>query len=127
MKFRFTPKLRRARPGSEERTFTIHRLWKDEAERATEITHLFDRTYRLPFAARTGLAPRRPLRAAAARRRTGAEVSAALGRLAISRVSTHIAPSRNNRKEVIQCLIVILTRSPDSQTWMLASDEVRAA
>jgi len=46
MKFRFTPKLRRVRPGSEERTFTIHRLWKDEAERATEITHLFDRTYR---------------------------------------------------------------------------------
>jgi hypothetical protein len=45
MKFTFTPKLRRSRPGSEERTFTIHRLWKEEAERATEITHLFDRSY----------------------------------------------------------------------------------
>jgi hypothetical protein len=45
MKFRFAPRLRRTRPGMEERTFTIHRLWKEEAERATEITHLFDRTY----------------------------------------------------------------------------------
>ena len=45
MKFRFIPRHRRSRPGFEERTFTIHRLWKEEAERATEITHLFDRTY----------------------------------------------------------------------------------
>jgi hypothetical protein len=45
MKFSFTPKPRRHRPGSEERTFTIHRLWKQEAERSTEITHLFDRSY----------------------------------------------------------------------------------
>jgi hypothetical protein len=45
MKFRFTPKLRRARPGLEERTFTIHQLWKDDDTKSSEITHLFDRSY----------------------------------------------------------------------------------
>ena len=45
MKFRFIPKRRRHRPGSEECTFTIGRLWADEAGNAEEITHLFDRSY----------------------------------------------------------------------------------
>jgi hypothetical protein len=45
MKFRYLPKRRRHRPGAEERTFAIGRLWKDEPEVSTEITHLFDRTY----------------------------------------------------------------------------------
>jgi hypothetical protein len=45
MKFQFTPKHRRLRPGLEEHPFTIGRLWQGEPEKAVEVTHLFDRTY----------------------------------------------------------------------------------
>jgi hypothetical protein len=45
MKFQVTPKRRRERPGAEERTFTIGRLWQDESGNPVEITHLFDRSY----------------------------------------------------------------------------------
>ena len=45
MNFRFTPKLGRQDPGEEEITFTIDRLWAEDADGAIEITHLLDKTY----------------------------------------------------------------------------------
>jgi len=45
MKFQVTPKRRRERPGAEERTFTIGRIWQAESAKPVEITHLFDRSY----------------------------------------------------------------------------------
>ena len=45
MNFRFTPKRGRRRPGYEEATFTIGRLWADDAEGMIEVTHLLDRKY----------------------------------------------------------------------------------
>jgi hypothetical protein len=45
MKFQVIPKRRRQRPGAEEPTFTISRLWTDETGEPVEITHLFDRSY----------------------------------------------------------------------------------
>ncbi len=46
MNFRFTPKRGRQRPGNEEVTFTIGRLWADQDNGMVEVTHLLDRTYR---------------------------------------------------------------------------------
>ena len=45
MNFRFTPKLGRQDPGEEEITFTIDRLWAEDADGAIDITHLLDQTY----------------------------------------------------------------------------------
>ena len=45
MNFRFTPKRGRRRPGNEEATFTIGRLWADHDDQVIEVTHLVDGRY----------------------------------------------------------------------------------
>ena len=45
MDFRLKAKRRRQKPGLEEQTFTIGRLWIQGAEGPKEITHIMDRSY----------------------------------------------------------------------------------